>query len=119
MSTITPSRTGSIQPRKQRKYRYNIPLHQRKKLVSSHLAKLLRQQYKIRSIPVRKGDTVKIMRGTYHGKEGVIDSVNTKDARVYITGIERIKKDGSKTLVPIAASKILITAVHADKRRFP
>ena len=43
----------STQPRKQRKYRHNAPMHLRQKLVSVHLSKDLRKNYGKRSIPVR------------------------------------------------------------------
>ncbi|MCD6381372.1 MAG: 50S ribosomal protein L24, partial [Candidatus Aenigmarchaeota archaeon] len=58
---------SSKEPRKQRKYRYNAPLHIRQKLVSAHLTKELRNELGIRSLPVRKNDRVKIMRGKFKG----------------------------------------------------
>jgi large subunit ribosomal protein L24 len=53
---------SSKQPRKQRKYLYNMDLHNVKKLMSAHLSKELMKKYGKRNIPIRKGDKVKIMR---------------------------------------------------------
>ena len=59
---------SSKQPRKQRKYAANAPLHLRKKFVSANLSKDLRKKQGKRNIPLRKGDIVKIMRGKFKGK---------------------------------------------------
>ena len=53
----------SKKARKQRKAFYNAPLHIRRKNVSSHLSKELSKEYGLRSLQVRKGDTIRIMRG--------------------------------------------------------
>ncbi len=48
-------------PRKQRKYLANAPLHIKRKFLSANLSKELRKKHGKRSIPIRKGDTVRIM----------------------------------------------------------
>ena len=58
----------SSQIRKQRKYRHNSPLHIKHKFLSSNLSKELRKEYKVRNIPVRKGDSVLILRGDFKKK---------------------------------------------------
>ena len=45
---------ASKQPRKQRKYRFNAPLHISGKFLSTHLSPELREVYKRRSIRVKK-----------------------------------------------------------------
>ena len=47
---------ASKQPRKQRKYLANAPLHKRHKFMSANLIKELRKKYGKRNFPVRKGD---------------------------------------------------------------
>ncbi len=109
---------SSSKPRKQRKYALKAPLHLKRKLVSSHLAESLRSKYKIRSLPLRKGDTVKIMRGQFKKKTGKVARVDLKQTRIYIEGIEMIKKDGSKIPYPIHPSNLLIeNLVLEDKQR--
>ena len=63
----------SKQPRKQRKYRYNAPLHIRQKFVGAHLSRELRKKYGKRSASLRKGDNVKIMRGQFRNKSGKVE----------------------------------------------
>ncbi|MFH0870821.1 MAG: 50S ribosomal protein L24 [archaeon] len=109
---------ASKQPRKQRKYNYNAPLHLKAKSLNAHLSKELSQKHKIKRIRVRAGDKVKVMRGKYKGKEGKVDVVLTKKSCLFITGIEISKKDGSKAKVPIHASNVMIIDFSTeDKKR--
>lgn len=107
----------SKQPRKQRKYRYNAPLHIKTKFMSAHLSKELRQKHKKRSFSVRKGDKVKVMRGQFKKKTGKIERIDVKKSRVYITGIEFIKKDGTKTMYPINPSNLMIIELNLDDKK--
>ena len=107
---------GSKQPRKQRKYRYNAPLHIKQNFMRAHISKELIKKYSKRNIGLRKGDKVKILRGDFKKKEGKIERVDLKKTKAYISGIERIKKDGTKTLVPIDASNLMITELNLDDK---
>jgi large subunit ribosomal protein L24 len=104
---------------KKRKYAYTAPLHIRHKIMSSHLSKELRTTVKKRSVPLRKNDTVKIMRGKFKGKIGQVEKINLDRYIVYIKGMQIEKKDGTKVKVPFQASNLLITELNMDdKRRF-
>ena len=109
---------SSKQPRKQRKYRYNAPLHIKGTMMSAHLSKELKEKYKKRSARVVKGDKVKISRGQFKTKTGKVERVDTKQGKVYITGIEMMKKDGTKTMYPINPSNLILIELHLeDKKR--
>ncbi len=109
---------SSKQPRKQRKYRYNAPLHIRQKLVSAHLSKKLREELGVRSAPVRKDDTVKIMRGKFKGKEGKVTKVDLKKLKIYIDVAKRKKVSGKEVQVPIDPSNVMIVDLNReDKKR--
>ena len=109
---------SSTQPRKQRKYKACAPLHTRHHFLSAHLSKPLRQTHKKRAIPLRAGDKIKVLRGQYSGKEGTIERVDIKKLVVYVTGIERVKRDGSKSLYPLVPSNLLITDLSlSDQER--
>ncbi len=109
---------SSKQPRKQRKYIANAPLHTRRKFLSSTLSKELRKKYKGRSIPVRSGDKVKILRGQFKKKEGKVIKIDTKRLKVHIEAIQLVKKDGSKAFYPIHPSNLSILELNMeDKER--
>ena len=67
---------------------------------------------------VRKGDKVKVLRGKFSKKEGKVERVHVKGGKVFVTGIEMIKKDGTKLPVALDPSNVMITCLDlSDKRR--
>ena len=109
---------ASKQPRKQRKYLANAPLHIRKKFVRVHLSKELRKKYGKRNIQIKKGDNVKIMKGKFKNKIGKIIEVDLKRSRIIIEGIQVKKQDGSMAKVPLKASNLQIIELNLnDKKR--
>jgi large subunit ribosomal protein L24 len=109
---------SSKQPRKQRKYLANAPLHIKKKLMGVNLSKELRKKYHKRSIPVRKKDVVKIVRGKFKGKRGKIIWVILKAQKVEVEGIQIKKQDGSKVNVKLRPSNLQIIELNLeDKKR--
>ena len=108
----------STQPRKQRKYKYNAPLHVKQKFLHVHLSPSLREKYGLRNVQIRKGDKARIMRGKFAKQEGKIEKVELKNGKVYITGIEVIKKEGTKLPVPLMPSNLMIIDLDlSDKKR--
>ena len=117
-SSFSTSWQSSKQPRKQRKYNYNAPLHLKHKFLSAHLSKDLRKKHNKRSMPVRKGDEVLVMRGAFKKKKVKITSVDSRRTRVVLEGIQRQKKDGTKVNVYFHPSALQITALNLeDKKR--
>lgn len=107
---------SSVQPRKQRKYRANAPLHAKKKLVSAHIDKKLRAKLKLRSLPLRKGDEVKVVRGDKKGVKAKVAEVSLKYSRVYLDGQVRENLAGNKTPVPFEPSNLIITDLNMDDK---
>ena len=68
-------------------------------------------------MPVVKGDKVKVLRGTYKGKEGKVVEVYRKKWVIHIEGIPRDKVNGSSAKVGIDASKVEITELKLNKDR--
>src|SRR2546425_881262 len=102
---------SSTQPRTQRKRAANAPLHTKRIMASSHLAPEIHDKSKAhlpRALPVRKGDTVRIMRGGFRGKEGKVVSVDRVHGTVVIEGITIEKVDEKKVARPLHASNLLI-----------
>jgi len=108
---------SSKQPRKQRKYRANAPLHLKRKFLNAHLSKTLKAKYGKRSIPVRKGDEVVIMRGSFKKKMAKITSVDIKKSRVVLENINRSKKDGTKVSVFFHPSSLRLQTLTLDDKR--
>ncbi len=114
----SPEWKSSVQPRKQRKYRHNAPLHVMHKFLGARLSETLTKQYGRRSLPVRKGDEVMVMRGSTKGKKGVVDRVSLNGSKVYIDGLTVKKVDGSEVMRPHHPSNLMITKPEmGDKKR--
>ncbi len=100
----------STQPRVQRKRAAHAPLHVKRILTSSHLAEEVHAKAKgrlPRALPVRKGDTVRVMRGGFRGREGKVVSVDRVHGMVVVEGIIE-KVDEKKVPRPLHASNLLI-----------
>ena len=108
---------SSTKPRKQRKWRFMAPLHLRGAMLSAHLSKDLRKKHGRRAFPLRKGDEVKVMIGSFKGKTGKILEVNTTKAKAYLENVQRTKKDGKKVFVPIDPSNLMITSLNLDDKK--
>ncbi len=109
---------GSKSPKKQRKYRLNAPLHLKRPMLSVHLTKDLRKTYNTRNLPVKKGDTVIVMRGKYKGQESKVDKVYTKQLKVSLEGIKGVTKKGNKVPFKLRPSALMLKELNlADNWR--
>lgn len=107
----------SVQPRKQRKFRANAPLHIKGKFLNAPLSKELNKKYSVRSMRVKKGDKVKVLRGQFKGAVGKVEKVSLKYEYVHIAKVETTKKDGSKKFYPVNPSNVVILELDIDKNR--
>jgi large subunit ribosomal protein L24 len=103
-------------PRKQRKLLYNAPAHLRHKLMAAPLSQELISSKGAKTLPVRKGDTVRIMRGDHKGFEGKISRVDLKSYRIYVEGLTREKVDGTAVFVSVHPSKVMIKNLSLDDK---
>ncbi len=108
----------TVQPRKNRKRAYNAPTHKRHIMMSAPLSPVLREKYGKRSIPLRVGDTVKVLRGNFKGKTEKVASIDLKRYVVFVTGVALKKANGEEAPRPLAPSNVQITElVLEDKKR--
>jgi large subunit ribosomal protein L26e len=111
---FNPAVTSSS--RKQRRAHFAAPSHIRYRLMSSTLSKELRAKHGVRSVPVRKGDEVKILRGDRKGQKGKVTQVYRKKWAVYVEKQEKQKANGQAYNIPFQASKLMITKLHAGAK---
>ena len=108
----------SIQPRKQRKARYTAPAHARGKYLSASLSKDLREKLGKRSLPIRSGDKVRVVRGDFKGHEGEVLTVDYSSYKVTVEEVTLAKPDGTTTFLPVDPSNlVIIDADLKDNRR--
>jgi large subunit ribosomal protein L24 len=102
-------------PRKQRKRLHNAPAHLRHKRMAAPLAPELFSKG-AKALPVRKGDTVRIVRGDHVGFEGKVSRVDLKRYRIFLEGLTREKVDGTNIFVPVHPSKVMIKSLKLDDK---
>jgi len=110
--------TASAHPRKQRLSLYAAPLHLRRKLLNAKLSPELQKKLGVKRLPVRRGDTVLIMRGDFKGVTGKVVKVDLKRVRIFVEGATRTNSRGQTVYYPIHPSKVMIVDVDlSDKAR--
>jgi len=108
----------SYLPRKQRKMLYNAPKHRRQKMMKAHLSDELYGKYGVRSLTLRKGDIVKVMRGKFKGHEGKVVKVNLKNMRVAVEGVTVRKVDNTAVQYWIHPSNLMLIKLDlSDPKR--
>nr|AJS11825.1 large subunit ribosomal protein L24 [uncultured archaeon] len=116
-STFSTAWQSSSQPRKQRKFSANAPLHLKHKFLSANLSKELRKKYGKRSLPIRKGDEALVMRGSFRKKKAKVSVVDLKRTRLALESIQRAKKDGTKVNVWFHPSALQIQVLALDDKK--
>ncbi len=101
--------TRSSKPKKQRKAIARAPLHARWRLLNAMLSKDLAKELGVKSLPVRAGDTVVILRGDWKGHEGKVVEVDLRMSRIAVEGVTIKKADGTPVYYMIHPSKVMIT----------
>ena len=109
---------ASSKPTKQRKLRFQAANHKQRKMLSSHLSNELTGRYKVRKVPLRTGDRVRVLRGEFAGLEGKVERVEYSTGRIFVEGMTREKAAGISSKLPVHSSKVLITELNlSDKWR--
>lgn len=103
--------------RTQRKNLYSAPSNIRRKIMSCRLSKELRTEHKVRNLPVRKNDVVKILKGKAKNKSGKITAVYRRKWCIHVDKISRDKQNGQPVNLPIKPSNCVIETLHLDKDR--
>jgi len=111
------SKDVSSSRRKSRKTHFSAPSSVRRKIMSASLSKELRDKYNTRSIPIRKDDEVRIVRGSNKSRDGKVLRVYRKRWVIHIERINKEKVNGSTVPIGIHPSNVVITKLKINKDR--
>jgi large subunit ribosomal protein L24 len=106
------TRPSPHSPRRQRKALYTASTFRRRRRMSVPLSRELRRRFHRRSVPVRKGDTVRVLAGSFVGREERVARVVRRDYAVVLdnvtlkTGEEKLKP------LPIRPGHLVITKLN-------
>jgi large subunit ribosomal protein L24 len=105
-------RTNSTQPRRQRKAVFTADLFHRRRRMALPLSRELRARYGRRQVPVRKGDTVRVLSGSYVGREERVAKIDLQHYRVTLDNITLKKADAKLKPLSLAPSHLLLTRLN-------
>lgn len=99
-------------PRRQRRAVYEADTFERRRRMSVPLSRELRARFHRRSVAIRKGDTVRVMNGSYVGRE---ERVARVDRRGYTVTLDNVTlKTGEEKLkpLPIRTNHLLLVRLN-------
>lgn len=108
---------SSKSPRKQRQKVRSAVHHEKKNLLKCRLDEFLQEEYGLRSLVVKKGDLVRIMRGQFRDTESKVTKVSYRKRVVYLDSTTITKSDGKEAIVPIHPSNLMLVKLELDDER--
>jgi ribosomal protein uL24 len=111
------SKEISEKRRNNRKKHYNADSNKKRIIMSSRIDKSFRKNYSPTTMPVRKGDEVKIMRGIQKGKSGKIVQCSRKGIFIYVSTVTYKKMNGDEAYLPIHPSNVQIQKLVLTRER--
>ncbi|MCI4360925.1 MAG: 50S ribosomal protein L24 [Thermoplasmata archaeon] len=104
--------TTSHLPRRQRKALYTADLFERRRRMAVPLSKELRRRYGRRQLPVRKGDTVRVLSGSYVGREERVAKVNLRNYSVTLDNVTGKTADAKLKPLPVRPNHLVLTKLN-------
>jgi large subunit ribosomal protein L24 len=105
-------RTKSRQPRRQRLAQFEAGLAERRRRMALPLSRDLRKRYGRRSLPVRKGDTVRILSGSYEGREERVAKVDRRGYSVTLDNITGKAADAKLKPLAVQLTHLVLTRLN-------
>jgi len=105
-------RASPHSPRRQRRALYTSTTAERRRRMTVPLSRDLRRRFRKRHVPVRKGDTVRVLSGSYAGREERVAKVSRRDFSVTLDNVTL--KTAEEKLKPLAlrTSHLVITRLN-------
>ena len=111
------SKNLSSQRRISRKKYYKGNSDAKRKSMSSRINKNLLKSLTTKSISIRKGDEVKVSRGSQKGKIGKIVQCSRKGLFIFIDSVTYKKVNGDDAYLPINPSNVQVQKLVMNKER--
>ena len=88
-------------------------MHRRQKYMHAPLSRALREELKKRNAQLRKGDTVKVVRGDHAGTEGAVEDVDIKRCTIKVAGVSNYR--GAATVEAERKRQLIEAEVRATE----
>lgn len=107
MTTISPH-----SPRRQRKALYTADTFERRIRMGVPLSRELRSRFRRRAVPVRKGDTVRVLSGSFVGREERVAKVDRRAYRVTLDNVTLKTADEKLKPLSLGVGNLVITRLN-------
>jgi len=99
-------------PRRQRKALYTADTFERRVRMTVPLSRELRARFHRRSLPVRKGDTVRVLGGSYEGREERVAKVDRRGYTVTLDNVTLKTADEKMKPLSLGVGHLVITRLN-------
>jgi len=99
-------------PRRQRKALYTAPTSERRLRMTVPLSRELRARFHRRSLPVRKGDTVRVLSGSFAGREERVAKVNRRGYSVTLDNVTLKTADEKMKPLSLGVGHLVLTRLN-------
>ena len=105
-------RSSPRSPRRQRKALFTARPAERRRRMTVLLSRELRARFHVRSVPVRKGDTVRVLSGSYVGREERVAKVDRRDYAVTLDNVTLKAADEKLKPLALRPAHLVITRLN-------
>ncbi len=99
-------------PRRQRKALYTAHTFERRVRMTVPLSRELKARFHRRAAPIRKGDTVRVLSGSFVGREERVAKVNRRDYSVTLDNVTLKMADEKLKPLALRTSHLVITRLN-------
>jgi ribosomal protein uL24 len=103
---------SSTSPRRQRKALYTADSFERRLRMGVPLSRELRSRFRRRAVPIRKGDTVRVLSGSFAGREERVAKVHRRDYRVTLDNVTLKTAEEKLKPLTLGVSNLVITRLN-------
>ena len=105
-------RVSPRSPRRQRRALYNAPTAERRRRMTVPLSRELRRRFQRRNVPVRKGDTVRVLSGSYAGREERVAKISRRSYSVTLENVTLKTAEEKLTPLGLRPAHLVITRLN-------
>jgi len=104
--------TSPHSPRRQRKALYSATPRERRMRMTVPLSRELRSRFHRRALPLRKGDTVRVLSGSFEGREERVARVDRRGYRVTLDNVTLKTADEKMKPLALGVGHLVITRLN-------
>jgi large subunit ribosomal protein L24 len=99
-------------PRRQRRALYNATTFERRRRMTVLLSRELRTRFRRRSVPVRKGDTVRVLGGSFKGREERVAKIDRRAYSITLDNVTLKTADEKMKPLGLRPGRLVITRLN-------